>query len=94
MSDEFITDLEEKFKALRAIRSEANLSQREVADLLGVHWSRISRWEEGEEYPRFPTLVQLCRLLDNLQIQNLNRRNAEKGKPPTKKPGEKDREQP
>lgn len=69
MTKEFIYDLEEKLKAMRQIREAAGYTQQQIADLLGVHQSRVVRWEKGEDYPRFETLVQLTRLLDNLQLQ-------------------------
>lgn len=36
---------------LRRIRSRWMLSQGDIADLLGLHQGRISRFENGEEYP-------------------------------------------
>lgn len=66
---EFIHDLEEKIRAMRQLREAAKYSQQDVADLLGVHQSRVARWERAEEFPRFETLVQLCRLIDTWQLQ-------------------------
>jgi transcriptional regulator with XRE-family HTH domain len=69
MKDEFIYDLEEKFKSMRAIRQRAGWTQEQIANVLGVDRTAIIKWEKGNQYPRFNILVQLVRLLDNLQLQ-------------------------
>lgn len=69
LPDHFILDLEEKLAAMRDIRKRGGLSQQDVADRLGIDQSRVARWEKGQEYPRYETLVLLTRLLDNIQLQ-------------------------
>jgi transcriptional regulator with XRE-family HTH domain len=44
---------------LRALRTEAGLTQEEVAFRAGVHRTQISLMESGERMPRFDTLVRL-----------------------------------
>lgn len=71
MNDYFIYDLEEKLLAMRDIRERAKLSQKEMADILGIDQSRISRLERGEwrKSEHIQTLINLTRVLDNLQQQ-------------------------
>ena len=37
---------------LRKARKEAKLTQAQVARLIGASQSRVSQWENGEDYPR------------------------------------------
>ena len=46
---------------IRRVRRVASLSQRELADALGVPQSTIARWELGRSEP---TVSAFCRLLD------------------------------
>lgn len=70
-NSDFIYDIEEKLKAMRHIRLDAGYTQEEVATLLGLNKSQISRWEKGEwrKSKHIQTFIQLIRLLDNLQLQ-------------------------
>ena len=48
----------------------ANLSQREVADKLGVNQSSVSTWEQGICYPSAPRLQEVSKLY-GCTIENL-----------------------
>ena len=50
----------------RLLRQEAGLTQRDVAELLGVTETAVSRWEHGERYPRRPVLTAYAHLLTRL----------------------------
>lgn len=41
-------------------RAQRNLTQRELADLIGVSWSQISRYESGIVKPRLGSLLKLA----------------------------------
>lgn len=43
-------------------REQAKMSQKEVADKLGVDQSAVSLWETSKTYPRGRTLVKLAEL--------------------------------
>lgn len=38
-------------KNLKSLRNERNLTQENVADILGVSFQSVSKWERGESYP-------------------------------------------
>ncbi len=46
---------------IREARKRRNLSQRELADLLGTTQSVITRWETGERSPTYERLIQAIR---------------------------------
>ncbi|MBD2704690.1 helix-turn-helix transcriptional regulator [Spirosoma sp. BT702] len=46
----------------RATRKALELSQQEVADLMGVHHSRVAYLEKGEAMPTIPTIMLLCHI--------------------------------
>lgn len=48
---------------LKALRREKNLSQQEVADLIGMHFTNISRYERGLARPNSETLKKLAEIL-------------------------------
>jgi transcriptional regulator with XRE-family HTH domain len=53
-------DLAQRFAAnLQELRTEAGLTQEEVAFRAGLHRTQISLMEGGERLPRFSTLVRL-----------------------------------
>ena len=39
-------------------------NMRKLADRLAVDHQTVMYWNQGRAYPRFPTLVRLCRLLE------------------------------
>lgn len=49
---------------LRELREEQGLSQTDVARVVGVAPSQVSRWESGVSRPRGPHAIVLLRLLD------------------------------
>lgn len=49
---------------LRAARKRANLSQRELADAVGVKHNSVSNWENGQNSPSRETIEKLCRVLN------------------------------
>jgi transcriptional regulator with XRE-family HTH domain len=54
----------EQFGAnLRRRRQAASLSQEQLADLSGFHFTEISRLERGVREPRLSTIVRLARAL-------------------------------
>ena len=46
--------------ALRATRRRLGLSQRALAEALGVHWNTIARWERGQMPIQHPRILQLA----------------------------------
>jgi transcriptional regulator with XRE-family HTH domain len=46
---------------IRRIRREAGLSQMELSDLCGLHFSEISRLERGRRDAQLSTIVKLAR---------------------------------
>lgn len=55
---------------LKAIRKDHQLSQEELAELLGVSRQAVSKWELGEGYPEVEKLLVLSRKL-NVSIDGL-----------------------
>lgn len=51
----------ENFKKLR---QEAKLSQKQVADKLGIHQSNVSDWENNVSRPEYEKLIQLAKIYD------------------------------
>ena len=44
---------QEKFgKLIKSIRKEHNLTQKELADKLGVTFQAVSKWETGLSFPK------------------------------------------
>lgn len=54
-------DFSERLKTLRKRRG---LSQQEVADRIGVHFSQVSRYERGENKPNADAMAKLAKVLD------------------------------
>lgn len=46
------------------LRRRRNLTQRELANLLGVQINTVSRWEQGQRCPSIKMLVQIAKILD------------------------------
>ena len=55
---------------LRSLRIEKNLTQKQVADRIGLAISAVSSYESGSRYPTYDTLIKLARMFhvstDNL----------------------------
>ena len=62
---------------LRKIREERGLSQRQLAEALGVSGSRVSNWEQGLNRPDADMLADLCRALKVSPSELLGVRLAE-----------------
>lgn len=50
-------------RILRELRDEKNLSQKQLAQRVGVTSSIIALYELGERFPSLPTLIKLSRVL-------------------------------
>ncbi|MCH5147903.1 MAG: helix-turn-helix transcriptional regulator [Clostridiales bacterium] len=48
---------------IKAIRKEKNLTQREVAERLGISEKTVSKWETGNGLPEVSLMLPLCELL-------------------------------
>lgn len=48
---------------LKAIRTRALLTQKELAEQVGVSWQTVSEWESGRQQPRMLHLRKLCEVL-------------------------------
>lgn len=49
---------------IRKFRELRGLSQKELADLIGVSNSRVSNWEQGINRPNADIISDLCKALD------------------------------
>lgn len=49
---------------IRKYREERGLSQKQLAELIGVSNSRVSNWEQGINRPDADILAEICRALD------------------------------
>ena len=57
--------------SIKAARVNAGLSQKEVADRLGVSNKTIGNWENGITYPPADKIQEICELY-GLSYDNLN----------------------
>ena len=48
----------------RKLRLEARLSQKEVAERLGIYQSNVSDWENDVSRPEYERLIQLSKLYE------------------------------
>ena len=64
---------------LKKIRKENNLSQEDLADILGVSRQAISKWESKVSYPEMDKIVLLCKKF-NLNIDDLLHRDIKEVK--------------
>lgn len=51
-------------KFIREKRTEKNLTQRGLADILFLSESAVSKWEMGKSYPDITLIPDLCKALD------------------------------
>ena len=49
---------------IKAQRTEKNLSQRDLAEMLFVTEGAVSKWERGVSYPDITLISDICRILD------------------------------
>lgn len=47
---------------LKSLRLEKNLTQKQVADRIGLAISAVSSYESGSRYPSYEVLIQLARM--------------------------------
>jgi transcriptional regulator with XRE-family HTH domain len=50
-------------RRLRALRTQRQLTQRELAQRIGVHFLQVSRYERGTTLPALETIVEMTRVL-------------------------------
>lgn len=57
--------------AIRKLRAKLNISQQELADLLGVSFPSVNRWENGHYEPTIIAKVKLEELFkkNNIEIE-------------------------
>ncbi len=48
----------------RKLRLQCNLTQKQVADTLGIEQSNVSDWENNVSRPKYENLIALARLYD------------------------------
>ena len=53
----------EFYERLKNLRKQANLTQADFANKLGVHFQTISKWENGQGYPDITYLPMISKLL-------------------------------
>ena len=53
-------DQENIGKFIKKIRNENNLTQKDLADKLGVTYQAVSKWENGKNIPDIAVLKQIC----------------------------------
>lgn len=56
--------IEEIQKRLREAIEYSNLSQKEIAERLGVNPSTVSKYMRMDKYPSLDTFANLCEILD------------------------------
>lgn len=54
----------EKLNKIRSLRATKRLTQRKVADRLGLNVSSVTKWETGKSNPRADKLPLLAETLD------------------------------
>ncbi len=59
-----MTDKKSFGNFIKAKRLEKNYSQKELAELLYITESAVSKWERGVSYPDVSLIVDICRVLD------------------------------
>jgi DNA-binding XRE family transcriptional regulator len=52
-----------KNKTLKRLRLEKNLTQQELGDMCGVHFSTICHIEDGTRQPSLKVFVEICKAL-------------------------------
>lgn len=55
-------------KAILELRSKLNISQHELANMLGVSFQSVNRWENGHFEPTKIVKVRLLKLLEENNI--------------------------
>ena len=47
---------------LQKLRKSKNISQEQLAEMLGVTRQSVSKWESGASYPEMEKLTEMCRI--------------------------------
>lgn len=47
---------------LKSLRTEKNLTQKQIADRIGLAISAVSSYESGSRYPSYETLIKYARM--------------------------------
>lgn len=55
---------------IRELREKAGLTQRQVAEKMGIHWATISQWETGRFIPRESSAARLAEAL-GVKVQDI-----------------------
>ena len=64
-------------KTLRELRKALGYTQCEVAGSLDVDQATVSKWENGESFPRVETLLQIAKLYDvSLDMIDLSKQRS------------------
>ncbi|WP_278278369.1 helix-turn-helix domain-containing protein [Alkalibacter saccharofermentans] len=45
---------------IRCLREEKNMTQKQLAEILGISQQAVGKWEKGINEPDFETIVKLC----------------------------------
>ena len=49
---------------LQALRAERNMTQEQVAMLLGVSRQSVTKWEAAKSYPEMDKLLKICQIFE------------------------------
>ena len=63
-------------KTINKLRTEAKLSQEQFAELVGVSYQAVQKWESGASMPSIDKLIKISKSLSG----NNSESNSEKGK--------------
>ena len=61
------------FNKIAKYRKKANLTQTELAEMIGASQSTLSRWESGKETPSFDTLEEIAKIFNTLPFELMER---------------------
>ncbi|MBR4766528.1 MAG: helix-turn-helix transcriptional regulator [Clostridia bacterium] len=57
---------------IKNLRKSANMTQRELAQKLGISFQAVSKWEKGDTLPDTGIILELCDILDTTADKLLN----------------------
>ncbi len=63
-------DMNKIGKRIKTARTEHNMTQMDLADVMGISYQAVSNWERGNSMPDISKLPELCELL-NLNLEEL-----------------------
>lgn len=64
MKKRSLTHLETASRVLKAARAKADMTQEDVAAMLGISKSALCKWEQNIDNVNFGDILKLCRILD------------------------------